>query len=54
MSLSYNGVSVVSNESIPNPVQNNPTLFVQVGLNYLQPPAQAMMIYYDNILLEAP
>jgi hypothetical protein len=54
VSLSFNGVVIVSNQPITNPDQSAPTLFVQAGLNFLVSPAKPMMIYYDNILLNTP
>lgn len=54
LSLSYDGVPIVTNQTIANPDQGTPIIFVQVGLNYLVSPAKPMMIYYDNILLSTP
>jgi hypothetical protein len=54
LSLSYNGVAVVSNQSIANPPQDRSATFVQIGLNYLAAPAKPMLIYYDDIVLTTP
>lgn len=54
VTLSYNGVAVVIDQAIQNLAPGTPSIFVQVGLNFLQAPTQSMMIYYDNILLETP
>ncbi|GEM_PF-3924538 len=54
VTLSYNGVAVVTDQAIQNLAPGTPSIFVQVGLNFLQAPAQSILIYYDNILLEAP
>jgi hypothetical protein len=54
VSLSYDGVSVLANQTIANPNQLAPAIFVQTGLNYLVAPAKPMTIYYDNLLLNTP
>jgi hypothetical protein len=54
VTLSYNGIAVVTDQAIQNLSAGTPSIFVQVGLNFLQAPAQSMMIYYDNILLQTP
>lgn len=54
VSLSYDGVAVVTNQAITNPGQTAPAIFVQVGLNFLMSPAKPMMLYYDDIVLSTP
>jgi len=54
ISLSYNGIPVVTNQHMKNPDPNGQGIFIQTGLNYLVAPAKPMMIYYDNILLGTP
>ncbi len=54
MSLSYDGVSVLSSQPIQNPDETAPEIFVQAGLNFLVPPANPMMIYTDNVVIDAP
>jgi hypothetical protein len=34
--------------------QGTPSVFVQIGLNYLTAPAKAMTIEYDDIQISAP
>jgi hypothetical protein len=57
VSLSYNGVAVVSGQPIANPDQIGPiapNILTEMGLNYLGAPAKPMLIYYDDILLTTP
>ena len=54
VSLSYDGVAVVTEQAITNPGQDAPAIFVQVGLNFLVSPAVPMMLYYDDIVLSTP
>jgi len=53
VSLSYNGV-VASQLTMANGGQGTPSVFVQIGLNYLTAPAKAMTIEYDDIQISAP
>jgi hypothetical protein len=54
ISLAYNGVSVLSDQDIANPVQNNPNISIIMGLNYLGPPANPMTIFMDDIVISTP
>ncbi len=57
VSLSYNGVAVLSGQPIMNPDQIGPigpNIFSDMGLNYLGAPAKPMLLYYDDILLTTP
>jgi hypothetical protein len=54
ISLDYNGVASVTNQSITNPTENNPTLFVQTALNFLASPAKPMTMYFDDIVISTP
>jgi hypothetical protein len=53
VSLSYNGV-VASKLALANRGQGSPSVFVQIGLNYLTAPVKAMTIEYDDIQLSSP
>jgi hypothetical protein len=54
LAMTYNGISVVTGQTIQSPTETNPPLFVQLGLNFLGSPAKPMMIYYDDIVLSTP
>ncbi len=53
-SMTYNGVSALTGAAISNPADNNPTLFVQSGLNFLIGPAKTMFLYWDDLVVATP
>jgi hypothetical protein len=53
-SMTYNGVSALTGSEISNPADNNPTLFVQSGLNFLIGPAKTMFLYWDDLIVATP